>query len=70
MDTLHDSTEWKFAGYIYFCSARLPAGENYEEPVQVAEQEQYLPNVPAPVLHMAIFYNSATEPDSLATGIH
>ena len=40
-----------------------PAGETYEEKICAAEEEQYLPAIPVPVQHMAVFYNSAAKLD-------
>ena len=60
---LEKSTEWIFQGYLSFCSDGWCTDEAYEAEVLAVVEEQYLPNVPVPVQHMAIFYHSVARPE-------
>ena len=66
-DDLVISTEWKFEGHLLLWYRRFRAawstGEIYGEKVRAVLEEQYLPNDPAHVHRMELFYNSAAEPD-------
>ena len=57
------STKWIFQGYLFFCSDGWSTDETYETEVRAVVEQQYLPEVPVPIQHMAIFYHSVSEPD-------
>ena len=54
-DDHETSSEWKFEGHIYFEAGRWSAEKTYEDAVQAAVEEQYLPTVPVPVHLMESF---------------
>ena len=56
-DDQETSSEWKFEGHIYFSAGLWSSGKTYEDAVQEAVEEQYLPTVPVPVHSMEFFYN-------------
>ena len=64
-EDLENSTEWIFQGDIFFGSDGWRTDEAYEAEVRAVVEQQYLPNVPVPVQHMAIFssYDSVAKPD-------
>ena len=62
-DDNETSSEWKVEGHIYFEAGCWPAGKTYEDAVQAAVEEQYLPTVLIHIHHMEMFYNSAAESD-------
>ena len=61
-EDLEKSTEWIFQGYLFFGSNGWRTDETYEAEVRAVVEQQYLPKVPAPIQHMAIF--SVAEPFS------
>ena len=62
-EDLEKSTEWIFQGYLFFSSNGWRTDETYEAEVRAVVEQQYLPKVPVPVQHMAIFYDSVAKPD-------
>ena len=62
-EDLEKSTEWIFEGYLFFGSDGWRTNETYEAEVRAVVEQQYLPKVPVPIQHMAIFYHSVAEPD-------
>ena len=56
-------TEWIFQGYFFFGFEGWCTDETYVAEVQAVVEQHYLPKVPVPVQHMAIFYHSVAEPD-------
>ena len=62
-EDLEKSTEWIFQGYLFFGSDGWRTDEAYEAEVRAVVEQQYLPKVPVPVQHMAIFYDSTAKPD-------
>ena len=52
-----------FQGYFFFSSDGWRTDETYEAEVRAVVEQQYLPKVPVPIQHMAIFYHSVAEPD-------
>ena len=63
LEDLEKSTEWIFQGYLFFGSDGWRTNETYEAEVRAVVEQQYLPKVPVPVQHMAIFYDSVAKPD-------
>ena len=59
------STEWIFQGYLFkfFGSNERDTDETYEAKVRTVVKQQYLPKVPVPIQHTAIFYRLVAEPD-------
>ena len=47
--------EWIFQGYLFFGSNGCRLDKTYEEELQAVVEQQYLPKVPVPIQHMAIF---------------
>ena len=62
-EDLEKSTEWIFQGYLFFSSNGWRTDETYEAEVLAVVEQQYLPKVPVPIQHMAIFYDSVAKPD-------
>ena len=62
LEDLEKSTEWIFQGYLFFGSNGWRTDETYEAEVRAVVEQQYLPKVPVPIQHMAIFYQSVAEP--------
>ena len=62
-EDLEKSTEWIFQGCLFFGSDGWRTDEAYEAEVRAVVERQYLPKVPVPVQHMAIFYDSLAKPD-------
>ena len=62
---LEKSIEWIFQGDLFFGSdgQGWHTNETYEAKVLAVVEQQYLPKVPVPVQHMAIFHYSVAEPD-------
>ena len=54
-EDLEISTEWIFEGYLFFGSDGWRTDEAYEAEVRAVVEQQYLPKVPVPIQHMAIF---------------
>ena len=54
---------WIFQGYLFFGSDGWRTDETYEVVVRAVVEQQYLPKVPGPIQHMAIFYHSVAVPD-------
>ena len=63
LEDLEKSTEWIFQGYLFSGSNgwRTDETNNYEAEVRAVVEQQYLPKVPVPIQHMAIFYHSVAE---------
>ena len=62
-EDLENSTEWIFEGYLFFSSDGWRTDDADEAEVRAVVEQQYLPKVPVPVQHMAIFYDSTAKPD-------
>ena len=60
-EDLEKFTEWIFQGYFFFGSDGWSTDEAYEAEVWAVVEQQYLPKVPVPVQHMAIFNDSVAK---------